>query len=174
MLFDEKETKLIHDCSVQLNRGNLEMGGKKRRTACRIAALSIDGRITRSIRVRRPLTADIAVRVDSLLRPQMTSFNHTWSSTRYPAGHPTLALGAPRTEGAAEGETGTARGGCESIRQREGTQRRLVLRVDFPPVLGLGDLVGLVVFNVGALRVVYFVGVYRGGGFGFGFGRARG
>lgn len=168
--------RLIHDCYVLLKQ--IERFGewerKKGRTACRVAALSIDGRITRRIRVRRPLTADITVRVDSLLGPQMTSLNHTRSSTRHPAGHPTLALGAPGTEGAAEGETGAARGGGESIRQREGNQRRLVLRVDFAPVLGLGDLVGLIVFNVGAIRVVCFVGIYRGGGFGFGFGRGRG
>lgn len=67
--------RLIHDCYVLLKQ--IERFGewerKKGRTACRVAALSIDGRITRRIRVRRPLTADITVRVDSLLGPQMTS-----------------------------------------------------------------------------------------------------
>ena len=91
------------------------------------------------------------------------------SDTGPPTGHATgstaLALGPSGAKSAAQGETGTASCGGKGIGEGKGHERCIVCRVDLPTVLGLGDLVGLVVFDVGAVGVVLLVGVYgRGGG----------
>ena len=140
-------------------------------TARRITAGPFAGRSTsaRGIRILRPLATNLAVTGSHpLLRPQMRSPLWHRRDTRPPTGHATghtarhtaLALRAPGTECATEGQTGAASRRRKRIRQRKRTQTRLVRRVDLPPVLGFGDLVGLVVLDVGPVCVVRFVGVY--------------
>lgn len=164
-LFDRKNVRR------KVTPGNPRVG--ETHTARRITAGPLAGRSTsaRGDRILRPLATNLAVtRSHPLLRPQMRSplWHRRRRDTRPPTGHATghaarhaaLALRAPGTERATEGQTGAASRRRKGIRQRKRTQTRLVRRVHLPPVLGLGDLVGLVVLDVGPVCVVRFVGVY--------------